>query len=114
MNMIKVMINKKAQSRASNLSKELKPVKSVQSLISSTGNGAVTLQKIKGIAKSGGVNPGKMRKADIIRAIQRVEGNFDRFGTAMVGYCDQQSCLWSNRLLRFKIEFSLSFLEKST
>lgn len=102
MNMTKVMINKKAQSSASNLSKELKPVKSVQSLISSSGNGAVTLQKIKEIAKSRGVNPGKMRKADIIRAIQRVEGNFDCFGTAMAGYCNQQSCLWRTDCLGSK------------
>jgi hypothetical protein len=31
--------------------------------------------------------------ADAIRAIQRAEGNFDCFATAIV-YCDQDSCCW--------------------
>ncbi|MEW6327507.1 MAG: hypothetical protein AB1487_07940 [Thermodesulfobacteriota bacterium] len=31
--------------------------------------------------------------ADAIRAIQRAEGNFDCFGTAIV-YCDQADCCW--------------------
>ncbi|MDP3028650.1 MAG: hypothetical protein Q8O04_04020 [Deltaproteobacteria bacterium] len=31
--------------------------------------------------------------ADAVRAIQRAEGNFDCFGTAIV-YCDQDSCCW--------------------
>lgn len=31
--------------------------------------------------------------ADAIRAIQRAEGNFDCFATAIV-YCDQADCCW--------------------
>jgi hypothetical protein len=31
--------------------------------------------------------------ADAVRAIQRAEGNFDCFGTAIV-YCDQADCCW--------------------
>lgn len=31
--------------------------------------------------------------ADAVRAIQRAEGNFDCFATAIV-YCDQNSCCW--------------------
>jgi hypothetical protein len=35
-----------------------------------------------------------MRKADLIRAIQRAEGNFDCYGTATEEECDQEECLW--------------------
>jgi len=31
---------------------------------------------------------------DFTRLIQRTEGNFDCFGTAADGVCDQGSCLW--------------------
>jgi len=31
---------------------------------------------------------------DLIHAIQRTEGNFDCFGKAVDGVCDQESCLW--------------------
>ena len=31
---------------------------------------------------------------DFTRAIQRAEGNFDCFGTAADGVCDQDRCLW--------------------
>lgn len=50
--------------------------------------------KIKKMAKSLGlkISP-QMRKTEVIKAIQRKEGNFDCFGTAMV-YCDQEKCLF--------------------
>ena len=32
--------------------------------------------------------------AEVIRAIQRAEGNFDCYGTAVEGECDQEECLW--------------------
>ncbi|MBN2587017.1 MAG: Rho termination factor N-terminal domain-containing protein [Candidatus Fermentibacteraceae bacterium] len=35
----------------------------------------------------------RMKKADVIRAIQAHEGNFPCFGTAD-GHCDQMDCLW--------------------
>jgi hypothetical protein len=52
------------------------------------------MQDIRIIARGNGVSPGKMLKADLIRAIQRAEGNFDCFGTAVEEECDQESCLW--------------------
>lgn len=54
----------------------------------------MTLKKIKDIAKAKGIRIGNMKKENIIRAIQRTEGNFDCFGTAKEGVCDQVSCLW--------------------
>ena len=50
--------------------------------------------EIKVIAQERGVNPGRMKKAELIRAIQRAEGNFDCFGTAKSGECGQINCLW--------------------
>ncbi len=48
---------------------------------------------IKAIAKSMDIKPGKMRKAELILAIQEAEGNFPCFGTAE-GSCDQIQCIW--------------------
>lgn len=63
----------------------------------------MTLKEIKEFAKKKGVkltNPNK--KADIIRTIQRAEGNFDCFGTATQGVCDQYKCLWRADCLKIK------------
>lgn len=35
-----------------------------------------------------------MNILDFTRLIQRTEGNFDCFGKAVSGVCDQESCLW--------------------
>jgi hypothetical protein len=37
--------------------------------------------------------PVGISKTELIRSIQRAEGNFDCFGTAH-GYCDQSTCYW--------------------
>jgi len=52
------------------------------------------LNTIRTIAKARGVNPQKLAKPALIRAIQRQEGNFDCFGSATGGFCDQGTCLW--------------------
>jgi hypothetical protein len=54
----------------------------------------MTLKKIKEIAKEKGIRVGNMKKENIIRSIQRAEGNFDCFGRATSGVCDQTNCLW--------------------
>jgi len=51
------------------------------------------MTEVRERAKSVGVKPGRMSKADLIRAIQHAEGHFDCFGTA-VGFCDQYDCAW--------------------
>ena len=35
------------------------------------------LQEVRAIAKQRGVDPGRMKKAELIRALQRAEGNND-------------------------------------
>jgi hypothetical protein len=52
------------------------------------------IQDIKDIAKKKGVNAGKMNKTDLIRAIQKAEGNNACFATPSVQTCGQMNCLW--------------------
>ncbi len=52
------------------------------------------LNTIRTIAKTQGINTQKLDKSTLIRAIQLQEGNFDCFGSATEGACDQGSCLW--------------------
>jgi hypothetical protein len=58
------------------------------------------LKDIKGMARKLGVKAGKMKKPEIIRAIQKAEGNFDCFGTAVAGHCTQSDCLWREDCLK--------------
>lgn len=51
------------------------------------------ITQIREIAKDMGLKAGKMKKADMIRAIQVAEGNYPCFGSA-VDYCDQADCMW--------------------
>jgi len=41
----------------------------------------------------------KFSKKELVKAIQRSEGNFDCFGTAS-NYCDQMVCCWRSDCLR--------------
>jgi hypothetical protein len=54
---------------------------------------AMREQDIKEIARKMGVKSGKMKKVELIRAIQKAEGNIPCFATR--GHeCDQINCLW--------------------
>jgi len=52
------------------------------------------VEELKEIAKRRGINPSKMKKADLIRAIQADEGNPQCFSTGEKDKCGQESCLW--------------------
>ena len=56
---------------------------------------------IKEKAKQLGIQVGKMKKVDLIRAIQHKEGNFPCFETAK-DYCNQISCAWRKGCLPSK------------
>ncbi len=60
----------------------------------------MNIQGIRAIAKKKGVNSARLKKADLIRAIQKSEGNFDCFGTAAAGFCDQAGCAWMSDCLK--------------
>ena len=52
------------------------------------------LDEIREIARQHNIKAGKMRKADLVRAIQQAEGNEACFDTAKADMCDQAACLW--------------------
>ncbi len=56
------------------------------------------IQTVRSIAKERGIKGGRLRKAELIRTIQRHEGNFDCFGSAY-DYCDQLQCRWRDDCL---------------
>lgn len=56
--------------------------------------------EIEKIAKSLGIaDTETYPKQELIRKIQRCEGNFDCFGRVK-DYCDQEDCLWRKDCLR--------------
>ena len=52
------------------------------------------LEQIRSIAKLHSINPGMLSITELVKAIQAKEGNFDCFGTAINGECDQTGCSW--------------------
>ena len=52
------------------------------------------IQRVREIAREQGLDPGQAGKAELIKAIQIKEGNFDFFATAYGGVCDQTGCRW--------------------
>lgn len=54
----------------------------------------MNMQEIRGLAKDLGIKSSKMKKAELIQAIQLSEGNFSCFATATTGECDQMECIW--------------------
>lgn len=53
----------------------------------------MTVKEIKAIAKKMSINPGKMRKVELIKTIQIQEHNTPCFQTAESA-CDQVGCCW--------------------
>ncbi|MEN8141141.1 MAG: hypothetical protein ABFR97_07970 [Thermodesulfobacteriota bacterium] len=58
----------------------------------------MNMTAIREKAKILGVKAGRCKKADLIRTIQKVEGNFPCFATAR-DYCDQKLCSWRTACL---------------
>lgn len=54
----------------------------------------MNLKDIGAIAKKKGIKPGKMKKVDLIRSIQKSENNYDCFATGYKNRCGQENCLW--------------------
>ena len=52
------------------------------------------VQEIRNIAQDLEISAGKMKKSEIIRAIQRKEGNNVCFDTGNSPQCGQDKCLW--------------------
>lgn len=52
------------------------------------------VEEIKEKAKTMGIKPGKMKKSDLVRAIQQAEGNTECYNSGKVDTCGQDQCLW--------------------
>jgi hypothetical protein len=52
------------------------------------------ITEVREIARSQGINPANIFKSELIKTIQVREGNFDCYGTAYNGVCDQLGCRW--------------------
>ena len=58
------------------------------------------LEKIQKMAKAMGIPSLKMKKAQLIRAIQRAEDNIECYGTKRVDNCQEMACFWKSDCLR--------------
>jgi hypothetical protein len=56
-------------------------------------------QEIQKMAKGMDINTYRMKKTDIIQAIQRKEENIDCYGTDRVDHCEEQACYWRSDCL---------------
>lgn len=54
----------------------------------------MNMTAVKAVAKERGVKPGKMKKENLIRAIQAIEENPQCFNTEFSQACGQDECLW--------------------
>ncbi len=55
-------------------------------------------------AEEMGIEPGSVGEADLIRAIQRAEGNVDCYATDRNKTCGEERCLWRQGCLKAKKE----------
>jgi hypothetical protein len=57
-------------------------------------------EEIRSIARSHQIGIKGSSKANMIKGIQRHEGNFDCYSSAFSGECDQSGCLWREDCLK--------------
>ena len=60
----------------------------------------MTMQEIREIAKSKNLATGKLKKAELIRNIQKAEGYSGCFATSCVNECNQIDCLWGEDCMK--------------
>jgi hypothetical protein len=59
----------------------------------------MTPKELKKFAQKYEIDPKGLSKTELVRGIQRKEGNFDCFASALEGSCDQPQCLWRDDCL---------------
>lgn len=71
------------------------------------------LSDIKERALSMGLKPGKLGKTELIRTIQKSEGNFDCFASGFSAECGQDACLWREDCINADMQMkSMEILSK--
>jgi hypothetical protein len=58
------------------------------------------MKEIRAMARQMGVRSTRIDKTELIRSIQRAEGNYECYGTAVEEECDQEECLWREDCFR--------------
>ena len=61
----------------------------------------MNIKHIREMAKNMGIKPGRLRKAELVRLIQKAEGNFPCFDTERVKDCGEENCLWQEDCLNY-------------
>lgn len=56
----------------------------------------MNMQEIRAIAKKLGVKSSKLKKAELVQAIQSSEGNEPCYESGKSADCDQKECLWKD------------------
>jgi hypothetical protein len=54
----------------------------------------IKMPDVKKIATQHGIKSGRMKKSELILAIQDAEGNVQCYGTERIQDCPEVSCLW--------------------
>ena len=54
----------------------------------------MTVKEIQGIAEKMGLKASKMKKAELVRMIQKTEENTPCFRTGLASSCGQENCMW--------------------
>ena len=56
----------------------------------------MNISEVKKKAKEMDISTYRMKKQEMIQAIQQAEKNIPCFGTERVDYCYEEACLWRN------------------
>lgn len=59
----------------------------------------MNMKHIRHLAKTLKVESSQLSKTELIKKIQLAEGNFDCYGSASSGECDQVDCAWRSDCL---------------
>jgi hypothetical protein len=54
----------------------------------------MNMTEIRAIARERGISSGRLNKTELVRTMQRLEGNAECFNTGQVASCGQDCCLW--------------------
>ena len=54
----------------------------------------MTVKEIQGIAEKMGLKASKMKKAELVRMIQKTEENTPCFQSGSASSCGQENCMW--------------------
>lgn len=54
----------------------------------------MNMKEIRELALQKGLRPGRRKKNELIRAIQKIEGNIPCYMSNLVNHCGQNDCSW--------------------